>query len=142
MPTSAPPGEGGRRIYHLSQVGSTAQTPPSSAPAELQGGRGLAPVQPDIVEGGSLSNSGAAFASGAAEIVDPTARNDPESQSSPRPRKAASWSPTGPRWASPGMAETAEPNLGRAAVGWAACESPGPLSTAQSPPTPPRGRLG
>lgn len=64
MPTSAPPGEGGRRIYHLSQVGSTAQTPPSSAPAELQGGRGLAPVQPDIVEGGSLSNSGAAFASG------------------------------------------------------------------------------
>lgn len=55
MPTSAPPGEGGRWIYDLSQVGSTAQTPPSSAPAELQGGRGLAPVQPDIVEGGSLS---------------------------------------------------------------------------------------
>lgn len=28
VPTSAPPGEGGRRIYDLSQVGSTAQTPP------------------------------------------------------------------------------------------------------------------
>lgn len=35
--------------------GEHCPDPPPPAPAELQGGRGLAPVQPDIVEGGSLS---------------------------------------------------------------------------------------
>lgn len=35
--------------------GEHCPDPPPPTPAELQGGRGLAPVQPDIVEGGSLS---------------------------------------------------------------------------------------